>query len=60
MIAIGLRKSMPLFFAGLDRPALRFIDLFRLPDIEEPAVRLFAKALDFPTEVQRAFHRTID
>ncbi|SYI51058.1 Uncharacterised protein [Klebsiella pneumoniae] len=41
MVAIGILKTVPLF-TGRNRPALRFTNLFRLPDIKEPTVRLLA------------------
>ncbi len=51
MIAIGLGETMPRFVSRLDRPALRFIHMLWLPDIKEPAVRLFAQPLYFTTKM---------
>ncbi len=59
MIAIGLAETVPVI-VRIQRPALRFIDLFRLPDIEEPAVAFLAQPLHFTAKMQRALHRTVD
>ena len=40
MVIVGIGKSVPVF-TGCHRPARGFINLFRLPDIKEPTVRLF-------------------
>ena len=59
MIGIGVAETVPVL-SWRHRPALSFINLFRLPDIKEPAVRLFSQPLYLFTEVQRAFDRAID
>ncbi len=40
MIVIGIGEAMP-GFSRRDRPAFGLINLFRLPDIKEPAIGLF-------------------
>ncbi|MNR48530.1 hypothetical protein D3C85_1677760 [compost metagenome] len=55
MIRIRIAESMPAF-VRCNGPAFGFINLFRLPDIKEPAVGLIFKSLYFFTEMQRTFH----
>ncbi len=50
MVVIGILESVPRFSWG-NRPALRFFNLFWLPDVKEPAVGLFTQALHLLTEM---------
>ena len=59
MVTIGIPEAMPVF-GGRNRPAFCFINLFRLPDIKEPAVGFLFQPLNLFTEMQRALHRAID
>ena len=59
MLGIGIAKTMPTF-TRRHRPAFCFINLLRLPDIEEPAVGLFAQTLHFFAKMQRSLHRTVN
>ncbi|MNT41734.1 hypothetical protein D3C72_1781070 [compost metagenome] len=59
MIRVSVSETMPAL-ARRDRPAFRFIDLFRLPDIEEPAVSFIFQALNFFTKMKRPLHRAIN
>ncbi len=59
MILIGIAEAVPAL-AGGDRPAFGFIDLFRLPDIEEPVFGLIFQPLHLFAEVQRPLHRAVN
>ena len=59
MVRIGIPKTVPAL-PRRDGPAFCLINLFRLPDIKEPAVRFIFKPLNLFSEMQRPFHRTID
>ena len=59
MIAIGLAKTVPVV-VRIQWPALRFIDLFRLPNVEEPTVAFLAQPLHFTAKMQRTLHRAVD
>ncbi len=59
MVAIGIPEAMPVV-SGRDGPAFCFINLFRLPDIKEPAVGFIFQSLNLFAEMQRAFYRTVD
>ncbi|MNC78989.1 hypothetical protein D3C75_1313430 [compost metagenome] len=45
MIGICVRKAMPVII-WIQRPAFGFINMLRLPDIEEPAIGFLAQSLD--------------
>ena len=45
---------------GTQRPAFRTIDMLRLPDVEEPAVRLAFQTFDLFTELNGTFNRAVD
>ena len=59
MIAVGLAKAMPVV-VRVQRPALRLINLFRLPDIEEPGVTLGTQALHSTTKMQGSLHGAVN
>ena len=58
MVRIGIAEAVPAL-PRRNGPALGLVDLFRLPDIKEPAVCLIFQPLDLFTEMQRPLHRAV-
>ena len=59
MILIGIAETMPAL-ARRHRPAFSFVNVIRLPDIEEPAVGFIFKALNLFAKMQGALNGAVD
>jgi hypothetical protein len=59
MVRIGIFESRASLLRALPA-STRLHHLFRLPDIKEPAVRLFAQTLHLFAEMQRPLNRALD